>query len=739
MDREPTGQPEGLLERLGNACWLYPWRVLSLWFVAVLAAGLFVAHNPTRLLSGSGDLAGSMSARVGEILAHNFEGGEAQSLVLAFRRQSTNEAADDWQTVSDRLADAISAAPGVEQVSTADWLIDPPDSTNGFQYGALILSLGGLDTLAQEQRIEPLRQAAGAAVRTLGADGRGIEWALTGRAAISHDINVFSNRDTAQAELRALPLAFAVLLYAFGSLAAAGLPLALAVCARTVGLAGIVAITVIADVSNLAQSIVTMISLALGIDYSLFVYHRFRELLAGGCEAGEALRGAMSQSGQVVLYSGLAVAIGMGSLLATGSLQVRSIGLAGAIAVVASVAAALTLLPALLAIMPRRLRQGNEAKLREADPSFRWRRWGGMVVRRPWLAIAGSVALLALLIAPVAETRFGFPEDDFLPAKLDSVRGLTMLEEAGLKGLVSPLFVLISDNQGERLINPQRVSVLVALIDRLERDPRIKLVQAPSMRTGPSALPLPIDPNRGTVSRDGTQIVLRVIPASGIGLADVRALARQLQQERVPRAQVLIGGQAQYFNDFQDEMVTSFPRILILVLTLSALVLLAMLRAPLAVAKAIALNLLSVAAGYGMVVLVFQLGHGAWLFGLPAPAEVVTPSVPIVIFAVLFGLSMDYEIFLISRIRTLYLQGSDNNTAIIDALADTGAVITQAAAIMAIVFGAFAFSGFLLLQMIGLGLAVAIITDAVLIRSILGPAVMALAGKWNWWPHTIGR
>lgn len=736
LDATTPGRLADWLGRLGNACWRHPWRVVALWLIATAGAGWFVAHNPTRLLSGSGDLSGSMSARVGEILAHEFEGGEAQSLVLAYRRQSQGQDADAWQGISDRLAEALAAMPGIEGVNSADWLMDRADGTEGVQHGALVLSLGELDTLAQEQRVEPLRAAVDSAVKALGNDARGIEWALTGRAAISHDINVFSTRDTAQSELRALPVAFAVLLYAFGSLVAAGLPLALAICARTVGLATIVAIAFVADVSNLAQSIVTMISLALGIDYSLFVYHRFRDLLASGSEPATALRGAMAQSGQVVVFSGVAVAIGMGSLLATGSLQVRSIGLAGAIAVVTSAAAALTLLPALLAVLPQRLRGGPGAKVRNEDPAHRWRRWGGSIVRHPWLATIGSLAVLTLLIAPVAETRLGFPEDEFLPPELDSVRGLTMLEEAGLKGLVSPLYLMISDGSGERLITLERVPALIALIDRLERDPRVKLVQAPSIRTSPSSLPLPVDPNRGTVSRDGARIVLRIIPAAGKELADLRALARELKGERLQGAEVLVGGQAQYFNDFQDEMEATFPRILALVLTLSALVLLAMLRAPVATAKAIILNLLSVAAGYGMVVQVFQLGHGASLFGLAAPAEVVTPSVPIVIFAVLFGLSMDYEIFLISRIRALYLQGRNNNAAVVAALADTGAVITQAAIIMALVFGAFAFSGFLLLQMIGLGLAVAIVADAIIIRSVLGPAVMVLAGKWNWWPYT---
>lgn len=730
MSGPNDGRTGALLAQLGAACWRRPWQVIALWALAVVAGGIFSAQASQRLLSGSGDLAGTMSSRVGEILAREFDGGEAQSLVVVVRRRDGAPLTGGWQEIEDRVSERLANARGVSNAAPAGWLIDDAEAAS--RHGLVTVVLKGTDTLASEQQIESLRETTRATIAALGTQGRALDWAITGRAAISHDINVFSTRDTARAELRALPLAFAVLLLAFGSLLAAGLPLALAVAARTVGLAVIVAIAGFAEVSNLAQSIATMISLALGIDYSLFVYHRFRELLRSGVETGAALRGAMAQSGQVVLYSGVAVAIGMGALLVTDSLQVRSIGLAGAIAVVMSVAAALTLLPALLAVLPGRLRQVTPA--RPETSSTRWSRWGEWLVRHPWPAIGGSLAIFAVLASPIAQTRLGFPED--VPAELESTRGLAMLQDAGVKGLVSPLQILVSDLKGKRLVTAERVPSLVALIEGLERDPRVSMVQAPSLRTSPQLLPLPVDPDHGMVSRDKARVLLRVIPATTADLASVRALARSIAVRKVTGAEILVGGQAQYFNDFETEMVDAFPVVLSLVLALSGAVLLVMLRAPLAAAKAIALNLLSVAAGYGTVVWVFQLGHGAWLFGLSAPAEVVTPSVPIVIFAVLFGLSMDYEIFLISRIRALYLDGAENSAAIVAALADTGAVISQAALIMALVFGAFAFSKLLLIQMIGLGLAIAIVADALVIRSILGPALMAIAGRWNWWPYS---
>lgn len=703
---------------------------MGAWAIAVTVGGLLAAQAPQRLVSGSGELAGTMSARVGEIVAREFEGGEAQSLVLVYRKREEAGEARDPQEFEDRLVEGLGRIRGVAGASSAEWLTE--NDTSAEAGGIIALSLDAADALASEQLVEPIRQAVAESFDAMGAEAAAYEWAITGRAAISRDINVFSTRDTARAELFALPIAFAVLLYAFGSLVAAALPLMLAVAARTVALAAIVAITALIDVSNLALSIATMISLALGIDYSLFVYHRYRELRHSGNGEEASARGAMEQSGQVVLYSGFAVAIGMGSLLLTDSLQVRSIGLAGSVAVATSVAASLTLLPSALSLLRKRL--VKLPKPRHDRGRERWRRWGSWTVAHPWSAIILSLALFALLAAPIGWTRFGFPEDDLLPHELESARGLALLEEAGAKGLVSPVQVLVSARDGQRLVSPQRREDLSRLIGSVQGDRRVAFVQAPSLRSRPAFFPLPVNPDQGLVSRDDARILLRVVPANDASLAEVRELAGEIVGHNVKGASILVGGQAQYFNDFEDEMTGSFGPVVGLVLALSGFVLLALLRAPLAALKSIVLNLLSVAAGYGMVVWVFQLGHGAAFFGLPEPAQVVTPSVPIVIFAILFGLSMDYEIFLISRIRALYLNGADNSASIIEGLADTGAVITQAALIMAIVFGAFAFSRLLLVQMIGLGLAVAIVLDATVIRSVLGPALMTIAGRWNWWP-----
>jgi RND superfamily putative drug exporter len=237
------------------------------------------------------------------------------------------------------------------------------------------------------------------------------------------------------------------------------------------------------------------------------------------------------------------------------------------------------------------------------------------------------------------------------------------------------------------------------------------------------------------ISDDRANLLFRIIPSDDAtmeGLTDLTsALPGLLKADDLT---VQVGGQAQYYDDVDRAVRASYPLTIALVLGFSAIALLLFFRAPLASAKALLLNLLSVAAGYGVVVLVFQLGYGAELFGLPMGTGVVPVTVPLVIFCILFGLSMDYEIFLISRVRAIFIETGDTDTSIREALADTGSVITSAALIMVVVFGAFAFARVFMVQMIGLGLAVAVLVDATVIRSILGPALMQVAGRWNWWP-----
>lgn len=750
----PAGRMLGpALAALGSVCWKHPWLVLFAWLLAALISGLAAPRLPERLLSGSGDIAESMSLRVDEALRSDFTGNNGQSLILAFRSKSLDDHPVELAALRDQLQRSLGERPLVGSVTSGlgfpDRRLSPKPGTGHL----LVIDLKAENVLAAEQEVPRLRAAVSPVLHAAKARHPDLDWALTGRAALTYDLNRFNAEDTARAEIRTLPLTLVILVLAFGSLAAAMLPLLLAVVTRTVALGIIFLLAGSIEVSNLVQSIVTMLAIALGIDYSLFLIHRYRQLLvpgaaspATGAAAREelAIRGAMTQSGAAVLYSGATVAIGMGALLVTPLMQTRSIGIGGLFAVLVSLLASLTLVPALLRLLGRRALEWPMFLSRRmgGDRSQRlWSGWARFVMRRPAATIAVSLALLLALGAPALHTRFGFPEGEFLPAELEYSRGMEMLADMQLKGLVSPIVVLISDTGKGAALTPERAPALAGFVSRLENDSRVQVVLGPvestrteSARTIEEAIGRALARD-AFISDDESRLLFQIIPSGQSTLAELRKLAEAIPAWLNARGlRVDVGGQAQYYNDFDVAVSASYPMTIGLVLGMSTLALLLFFRAPLASAKAILLNLLSVAAGYGVVVLVFQLGHGSELFGMSAPTQVVPITVPLVIFCILFGLSMDYEIFLLSRVRTIFTETGDNDRSIREALADTGSVITSAALIMVAVFGAFAFARIFIVQMIGLGLAVAVLVDATVIRSALGPALMQLAGRWNWWP-----
>jgi putative drug exporter of the RND superfamily len=753
-----AGSREGFvgssLAGLGSFCWRWPKSVVLAWVAAVLVAGLAAFGLDQRLLSGSGNIAGSASLRVDESLRSDFEHQGGQSLILTFRSRGLERRPAELSNLVDRLQrtlverDSVAAATADRDMS--DRRLRPEPRTGHF----IIVDLETEDLLATEQEVPRLRAAIAPVMEEARSRHPELEWAITGPAALNQDLNRFSNDDAARSEIRALPLTLVILVLAFGALVAAMVPLLLALATRTVALGIIVLLAGPIEISNLVQSLVTMLAIALGIDYSLFLIHRYRQERARAAPpdqgiAGEelAMRAAMAQSGAAILYSGATVAIGMGALLATPMMQMQSIGLGGMIVVLVSLLASLTLAPAFLRLLgPRRLEWPAwlSGRLDGARSRRFWERWARLVMRHPVAAIVVSLVVLLSLAAPAVQTRFGLPESEVLPAELEFSRGVEMLDGMQLKGLVSPVMVVVRDVAGGEAWTPERVPALARFVARLEQDRRVRIVLGPvqsSAAAGPPDRAASLEEafaravaRESFISRDRSLLLFRIVPAGDSTLAGLRNLARHIPGWlAVDGLRAEVGGQAQYYRDFNVAVKASYPMTIGLVLGMSALALLLFFRAPLASAKAIFLNLLSVAAGYGVVVLVFQLGYGAALFGVAEPMEIV-PTVPLVIFCILFGLSMDYEIFLLSRVRTIFAATGDNERSVREALADTGSVITSAALIMVAVFGAFAFARDVIVQMIGLGLAVAVFVDATLIRSVLGPALMQVAGRWNWWP-----
>jgi len=753
----PGGAVGSALAGLGRVCWRHAPFVVLLWLLAALTAGFIAGGLPDRLLSGTGDIQGSTSYRVDRSLQSDFGRSDSQLLVLVFRSASIDKDPVELSALVDRLTRTLTAQPSVETaIGESEFQEERllPKAGTGH---VILLGLKTGDMLSTEQNVPNLRAAVAPVMENAKANHGDLEWAITGRAALTYDLTRFDAKDTARAEIRALPLTLLILVFAFGSIVSAMLPLVLAIASRTIVLGIVFLVAGSVETSNLVQSVVTMLSIALGIDYSLFLIHRYRRELhrlrsersdAQELEREEAaMRSAMAQSGAAVLYSAATVAIGIGSLLATPIMQTRSVGLGGLLAVLVALAASLTLVPAFLRLLRSKVLEWPSVLSRRTSGERSrklWSKWARVVAKRPVLAIVACLGVLLALAAPALHTRTGFPESEFLPPELEFSRGMEMLADMGLRGLVSPVVVVVTDTQGKKALTPDRVPLFENFISRLEQDRRVRAVQGPvqSAASGPAEAGATIEEAVGGalardafVSADGTRLLFLIVPSSDSTLSELRDLSSRipawLDAEGLSLA---VGGQSQYYNDYDEAVLASYPITIGLVLGMSALVLLLFFRAPLASGKAILLNLLSVAAGYGIVVLVFQLGHGSQLLGIREPTIFVPTTVPLAIFCILFGLSMDYEIFLLSRIRSIFAETGDNERSIREGLADTGSVITSAALIMVAVFGAFAFSRDVLVQMIGVGLAVAVLVDAVLIRSVLGPAIMQVAGRWNWWP-----
>jgi RND superfamily putative drug exporter len=572
---------------------------------------------------------------------------------------------------------------------------------------------------------------------------------LTGETPLNFDIRKSSADDVRHAESLVIPGTLALLVIAFGSVVAALIPLAVGqlAIATTLAIAGFLAMRW--HLSILVQNLSTMLGLGLGIDYALLMVSRFREATQTEPDGFKCSSIAAHQAGRTLVISASTVAIGFLALLTLPISEIRSIGLAGFLVAATSVLLSVTIVPALLAALGPRINAGQVPFLarldtgRAARTEDRWRRWGKAVVAHPWLAILLAGVPLLLLAAQAARLDTNVPRGDWLPSQAESVRALHSLEKMDRVGMVYSLRVILELPTDSIAQTDAGWNALDRFSKRIAGDPRsYKVISlttiAESNRDQLSNIPR--DSRRAFLSRDGRAALLEVSPATSVTLNDQVTWVRELRKEGavlltgVPGATLRIGGIAALIADYQTIVREKFTSVLALVVGGTLLALLAGFRSLFAAVKAIALNLLSVAASFGALVLVFQEGHGIRLFGVAAGTGSIFPIVPIVAFAIVFGLSMDYEVFLVARVLEARRSGLSELEAIPEGVARTAGLITSAAAIMIVVFAAFTFGHFLVIKMLGFTLAVAVLIDATLVRIVIGPALLRVAGDWNWWP-----
>ncbi len=701
-----------MTERLAVWSSRRPWLTLAGWVVALVAAIVITAAFVGDALSGDEEITSETdSRRADELRSERLAGepagrGVTEAIVVRSPTATVDEPRFERRVLA--LAAEVRAA-GAEQVTTFYDSGERRLVSAGRDATAMLVALGR----DAEDDIEAVVDAVRA------ADGRqGFDVTITGEHTLDSDFDTLAGEDLRNGELGfGLPVALIVLLIVFGSVVAGLVPLLSAMISIAIALGLLALVGQAFPLSVFATNMLTGMGLALGIDYSLFVLSRFREERLHGRERREAIAAVGATASRAVLFSGIAFTLAMVGLLLVPSTIMRSLAAGAIAAALISVAAALTLLPALLSLLGDRvnaLRLPIFGRTADREESPFWSRAVGGVLRRPRLSLVLATAILLVMAVPVLGLRSGEAGVSTLPDRLAAKQGYVALNAEFPGETTEPVEVVIDGDADA----PAVQTGIERLRRRLAGEPRFGRPQAET--------------------NQGRDLTVLTVPIDGDPLGQeavdaVRALRRHVPAAfHDPGVEVLVGGDTAESIDESDTMRRWLPIVLAFVLTLSFVLLTIAFRSLVVAAKAIVVNLLSVGAAYGLLVLVFQDGVGNELFGFPQ-VDTIEAWVPLFLFAVLFGLSMDYHVFLLSRIRERYRQTGDNRDAIAHGVGSTGRIITGAALIIIAVFSGFARGDLVMFQQMGFGVAIALLLDATIVRLVLVPAAMQLLGERNWY------
>jgi putative drug exporter of the RND superfamily len=571
--------------------------------------------------------------------------------------------------------------------------------------------------------------------------------AAAGNLAVSRDLDVALDRDLGRAELTSFPVALVLLVVVFGSLVSSVLPLGVGGITILGGAGGVLLLARATDVSDTTTDLVILLGLGLAIDYSLFMVSRFREELAAGAPAEDALAATLETAGKAITYSALTVGISLSGLLFYQGTFLPALGVAAALTVGLALFYGMTFLPAMLFLLGPNV---NRLRVRRLRPTPDRRVWQGIaraVMDRPILWLLPAVALLLLIGSPFLNLRFESNDLNFLPASAEARRAQAELVDRFPGQDHAQIPVVVTYPSGDPL-SPQRVGDLYDLTRVVAARPDVSSVQGivalePGMTKGGyqalysgASLPESVaEVKRETV---GQHIVLLQVAARfPEGSQQAQQLVQALRSMTIPGGQVLVTGQTAFDVDTIDLIRFQTPLAVAFVVVVTAVILFLFLKSVVLPLKAVLLTLLSITASFGALVWIFQEGHLSGPLGFtPSPLD---PVLPVLLFCIVFGISMDYEVLLLSRIREVYLQGHDNRAAVAAGLQASGPVITAAALIAVAVFGAFTVGQVVLVKAIGLGLALAVAMDATIVRIVIVPALMRLLGELNWWSPVNGR
>ena len=699
-----------MTERLARAASRRPWPVVAAWILAVVLALAAIALLLPGALTSEQRLTNNPSSyQADSIVEARFAKAEVDEIVIA-RSVRFTVADPRFQEFVQRLY-AQGRATGAIAGARSWYTTKDPTLVSADRHATLVPLILGRNPSKGIDKIVAVVQKA----------DRNPDFTvrIVGHWTIDRDFNALAQHDLKHGEAAfGGPAALFILLLVFGALVAATIPLLLAIVAILIALGIVAVLAHTFELSIFVVNMLTAVGLALGIDYSLFVLSRYREERAAGRSKEDAIAAAGATSSRAVFVSGTAFAVALLGMLLVPDNIMRSLAIGAIVVAVVSVLAALTLIPAILGLLGDRINAvrvpfvGRIVVSGEREARF-WGRIVAIVLRRPGVSLVVSAALMLALAYPVLDLKTGFPAVSVFPDRTVSKQGFLALDRGFRAGRAAPVRVVIEGNVGS-----QQVQDAIGRLERLlAKDPAFALGQVELAKN------------------------VALLSASLHGAASdpgpIRAV-RKLRGYYIPtafagtKARVLVGGETSKDIDYFDTMDYWLPRVFAFVLALSFALLLIAFRSIVVALKAILLNLLSVGAAYGLLVLVFEKGVGAGLLGFRHVDSVVA-WVPLFLFCVLFGMSMDYHVFLLSRIRERFLQSGDNTEAVAHGVRTTARLITGAALIIIAVFVGFSTGDLVMFQQMGFGVAVALLLDATIVRAVLVPAAMKLLGTWNWY------
>jgi RND superfamily putative drug exporter len=684
-----------MLSSVARACFRHKWRALGTW-VFVLVAISALGSSFAGKWSSEGSLPGTDSQAAQDILAREFPARSGYSGAIVI-----GDVTRDRQRVDSLLASVVTV-PGVARVGELEVApngrIAQAEVTlvDGVEEAEMLKAVDGIKDL-----VDPVRDA-------------GVQVELSGDG--------FGEEGMPASEIVGLLAAALILVVAFGSVVAAGVPILTAVVGVGIAMAGVSLWANILDTASFTPQVAAMIGIGVGIDYALFIITRYRAALDRGTDREDAVAEAMGTAGRAVVFAGCTVVISLLGMFLMGLSFLHGLAVGTSCAVLVAVLAAVTLVPAMLGIAGRRIDSLHIGRRRSPSAAGGlWARWARFVQRRPAAVAGAGLLVLVLMAAPALAMRLGFADQGNDPTASTTRKAHDLLVDGFGAGSTGPIAVVMDTSA------PGSAGAVNRVLGQLREVPGVASVTP--------AQPAP----------SGQAAIAMLVPTTGPQDDTTVDLLRRLRSDVVPAAtagtgvDVLLGGQTAGGIDFAEVIGRRLPWFVGSVLALSFLLLLGVFRSVLVPLKAVVMNLLSIGAAYGVLVMVFQWGWAGELLGVSGQAP-IEPWAPMMLFAIVFGLSMDYEVFLLSSVREAYDRTGDNAEAVVEGLSSTARVITAAAAIMVSVFGTFVFSDVRELKLIGLGLAVAVAIDATLVRVVLVPATMELLGKANWWlPRWLDR